>query len=543
MIKISKIESFRNKIEDCEHVNLVIGPNNCGKTIFLKEIFQCLDSVTANPHLKWIKNLYFYTDNLKKTASKIIPNVFRVDDFNQVSSILETGYDTSIPTGDLWNQKVYNACKSIQDCQKEFKTTQSFQNDNNGQLWRFLLRSYSFFEDCEKRINSRFETDIHDILTIKEGDVIGYFYINQKIFEKIQINIKEIFGIDVGFDNFPQGNHSLRILPKTEIKKTSNLIEAATQWKNESLPIKDQGHGIRAYLKLVFSLLQPNKSIILIDEPEAFLHPPQCRAIGSLIASLSIDEKKQVFIATHNPDILRGVLTSRSSNIKIFYLRRDEDNFDYSILEANEIRNFIQSKSRLVEEDILSSFFHKKTVLCEAPDDRLIYDRLIYDYASSLYFNNIHQNVNFVGLNGKGAVQSVFDKLNEIWLSVSAIVDIDFIIDGRFPSSINNTALKQEFRDIQHEVKEQISNEEIDKTKFKANGLKYLKNKNPALFTKTEGLLTRLSNKNFFVVPVGEVESWTKDNIKGNINIQSQLDVLEKKRKVKLIKFLNDVLA
>jgi hypothetical protein len=47
----------------------------------------------------------------------------------------------------------------------------------------------------------------------------------------------------------------------------------------------------------------------VIDEPEAFLHPPQARLIGSSLVQDRRDNR-QLFIATHSADILSGVLNT-----------------------------------------------------------------------------------------------------------------------------------------------------------------------------------------------------------------------------------------
>ena len=48
MLKINQIETFKNSVEDCENINLIIGPNNSGKTVFLKEIYSCVDNISVS---------------------------------------------------------------------------------------------------------------------------------------------------------------------------------------------------------------------------------------------------------------------------------------------------------------------------------------------------------------------------------------------------------------------------------------------------------------------------------------------------------------
>jgi predicted ATPase len=58
---------------------------------------------------------------------------------------------------------------------------------------------------------------------------------------------------------------------------------------------------------LLYVLAADNHSIQFLDEPEAFLHPPQARLLGEYIAR-ERRSKSQLFIATHSTDILDGLM-------------------------------------------------------------------------------------------------------------------------------------------------------------------------------------------------------------------------------------------
>ncbi|MGZ3471666.1 MAG: AAA family ATPase [Isosphaeraceae bacterium] len=51
--------------------------------------------------------------------------------------------------------------------------------------------------------------------------------------------------------------------------------------------LDEQGDGIRSFVGIVVALLILNRGLFLIDEPEAFLHPPQAYRIGAFIAEQS----------------------------------------------------------------------------------------------------------------------------------------------------------------------------------------------------------------------------------------------------------------
>jgi len=55
----------------------------------------------------------------------------------------------------------------------------------------------------------------------------------------------------------------------------------------------------------LFEIVVSERDITLLDEPEAFLHPPQMRRLSE---TLSSEVKGQLIVATHSSDILRGFL-------------------------------------------------------------------------------------------------------------------------------------------------------------------------------------------------------------------------------------------
>src|SRR5207249_11934000 len=76
----------------------------------------------------------------------------------------------------------------------------------------------------------------------------------------------------------------------------------------QALPqVQTQGDGVRSFIGLMLALITAQFPIVLVDEPEAFLHPPQARLLGRKLAS-DIPAGTQVFVATHSADVLQGLL-------------------------------------------------------------------------------------------------------------------------------------------------------------------------------------------------------------------------------------------
>lgn len=98
-------------------------------------------------------------------------------------------------------------------------------------------------------------------------------------------------------------------------------------------------------------LLVGTRPVVLIDEPEAFLHPPQAVQIGEMIAELA-EPGRQVIVATHNADVLRGML-NRGGNFDIIRVTRKGTAVHTTKVAATEVQTFakdpVLATARVIE--------------------------------------------------------------------------------------------------------------------------------------------------------------------------------------------------
>lgn len=115
-------------------------------------------------------------------------------------------------------------------------------------------------------------------------------------------------------------------------------------------------------------------SLFIIDEPEAFLHPPQAKMIGNDVVAMS--EGKQCFIATHNIDFIKGVIEANSSRVKIIKIDRVGDKGSFNLI-SNESIAEIASDKNLKYTNILDGLFYDEIVLCEDETDCKFYSAIL----------------------------------------------------------------------------------------------------------------------------------------------------------------------
>ena len=122
--------------------------------------------------------------------------------------------------------------------------------------------------------------------------------------------------------------------------------------KAPGYPLLDtQGDGIRSVLGMISAIVSVKKPVILLDEPEAFLHPPQALQLGEIISEL-VEPSQQIFIATHSADFLRGLLSSTRDAV-IIHLDRITDITKANVLDPATLDQIVTdpllSSSRVLE--------------------------------------------------------------------------------------------------------------------------------------------------------------------------------------------------
>lgn len=163
--------------------------------------------------------------------------------------------------------------------------------------------------------------------------------------------------------------------------------------------VHEQGDGIRSLAGLLLNLMMPNYTVFLIDEPEAFLHPPQARVLGENFPSLIGD--RQAFISTHSIELIKGLLATGGNRIKIIRLTRDGVVNLVHYLKPEDL-SAIWNDSIMRHSNILDGLFYHHTVLCESDSDCQLYAAMISHIKEQ---QGTYSDALFTLCNGKGRMK------------------------------------------------------------------------------------------------------------------------------------------
>lgn len=194
--------------------------------------------------------------------------------------------------------------------------------------------------------------------------------------------------------------------------------------KVEKLPrLEDQGDGMRSFATVTAAFVGTNKSILLIDEPEAFLHPPQARVLGRFIGAKR-KKNSQTIVATHSADVIKGVMETRSAKVHIGRITRSADGRKSQIfwIRPDDTAQFT-TDPLLRTTNALEALLHDETILTEADRDAVFYQVVL----DSLGSGAPRADRLFLHTGGKHRFPSLASALVKLGVRPKIIADVDLL--------------------------------------------------------------------------------------------------------------------
>lgn len=255
---------------------------------------------------------------------------------------------------------------------------------------------------------------------------IHFLQIDDGLEKKFSDYFRQAFGTDLILHRNAGDNVPLHIGEKPSLSLGEDRVSKEYLEKLDKLPtLESQGDGMRSFVGVLLYVFISTHSIQLIDEPEAFLHPPQARLLGKMLAK-DLPSDRQLFLSTHSEDFLKGLLDSGNQNIKVIRIRREGAVNKSHQLDKEEIKN-IWSDSLLRHSNILNGLFHSKVVVCESDSDCRFYSAVLY----SLFENSkeISPDILFIHCGGKHRIPIVIKALKKLDVPLTVITDFDILND------------------------------------------------------------------------------------------------------------------
>ncbi|MFE5523012.1 ATP-dependent endonuclease [Streptomyces virginiae] len=208
-----------------------------------------------------------------------------------------------------------------------------------------------------------------------------------------------------------------------------------------------QGDGFKAFVQILLHTMLRPTPVVVIDEPEAFLHPPQARLLGRILAEMP--GQTQVFVATHSADFLAGVLDAAEARpLSLVRLDRSSGTPRAKVLAPDAVEDLLRTPL-LRYSNIISGLFYDRVVLCESEGDCQFYAAAFDETRAE---GAAHENTIFLHTSGKARLADTARRLRQCGIPTAVIADLDLLNDhGTVKRAV--TALGSDVRDLTADVK------------------------------------------------------------------------------------------
>jgi len=303
----------------------------------------------------------------------------------------------------------------------------------NPHLYRLVVNGFMIYLDTLTRLVSLgVSTNVMHLINVQPFALtpLGRLFENQDISEKVYTLLKGTFSKGVLMNHASFQDLQLYFLDREALPiRNDKGTSAYARWFEKLDKLNEQGDGVQSFSSILISLVQQLTPLVLLDEPEAFLHPPQIRELARIIATETPSET-QVVVSTHSDDFVRGIIDfagTRASVVRINRTNLDGREINQvKKLEADQISN-LWNDPLLKTSDVLTSLFHKVAIIVEGDSDarfiRAMIDAVLGDDYRA-------PDVKFFHCGGKDKIPKIATALRAIGVPVIAVVDID-VLDNK----------------------------------------------------------------------------------------------------------------
>jgi AAA15 family ATPase/GTPase len=418
-------KAHENWLENLSKVNIFIGPNNSGKSRFMREMIK-QDNLFFKPADFKISDL----DSIRSRAYNEIHTMFGSQIFsgkvtdqknylktNTFPIVLRSGEDATAKL-----REIFTFYKEIKKNKGDFgdRSPEFFQqieaigikylkelnglikNPNNEFLRRYIpvlrgLRPFNVVDKMSHQDNFA-ERTIKDYFDNKDNpDLI---FSGLKMYDKTQeysrgtLTQRELIAEYQEFlsKNFFNGEE-ITLIPRID----SDVIYIKVGNERE-YPIYNVGDGIQQLIIMTFPLFlhkqQDYHVLAFIEEPELYLHPGLQRRLMEILSDNGLFKNLQCFITTHSNHLLDLTLDFNSISVYKFSKQLEEGETKENKAKF-QIENMSSSDLRLLESLGVrnsSVFLSNCTIWVEGISDRYYLRKYLELYQESLKDKSEYKN-------------------------------------------------------------------------------------------------------------------------------------------------------
>lgn len=471
---------------DLTPVTIFVGPNNSGKSLALKDVERYLQ-MGKNEHGNIVSEIVTELDTNEKLMTKIKELDIELETDGQIDYGLFSVSGSYVKN--IFHKQLYHD-GAVKEHYAFELFMQYFELRLDGTTRLSLIGNQPTGDLLGKPINRLMEL-------FKDDDK------RLRIRKLIYDAFKLYFIIDItGMTHF-----RIRLSTKEPADKSEEqgVDQRARQFLEEAKSINEFSDGIKAYVGLLIALIAGNSRFFLVDEPEAFLHPPLSKKLGKVLSELISEFDGNLFISTHSSNFLMGCIQSGipANIVRLTY----KNNIPTAKLLPSKTLYPLLYNPMLRSTGVLESLFYENVIVTEADTDRAFYDEINHRLVSFEKEKGIESCL-FLNANNLQTVSEIVKPIRDFGIPAAAIIDIDVLNNGGdawnktmkacYVPEISFESLRRERTNIKNRFEELGFD-------MKKGGVSLLTGKDKEA---CNTLFSTLASYGIFVVPNGELEIW-----------------------------------
>lgn len=491
-LKFGRAPGLEPQVIGAEPITVFVGPNNSGKSKVLVEIEQ-------------------FCQNGHRNANSLLVESIELNPIAEADLDAKIGNVTLEPNpGEAIQQGHIIVGKRGQRNQvptEELKKALQDPNSNSALFCQWYLRYNSLILNGSNRIKLVDQQSGGNLQNAAHTSFQVLFRDDQKRKEARRI-VFEAFGQYLVLDPTNLGHLNLRLssrAPSDDLEERG-IHKEAVEFHANALPISEASDGVKAFTGMVTEMIAGDPTVLLVDEPEAFLHPSLSFNLGKEVSGIMSGTQKRLFVSTHSSNFVMGCIQS-GAPVNIVRLTYKNNAATARILPNEDILRLMRNPL-LRSTNVLSGLFYEAVVVTESDADRAFYqeinDRLLKHSEGRGISNCL-----FLHAQNKQTIKTIVKPLRELGIPVAGIVDIDVLKDGGrvWTSFLDSGFIPELEREPLANLRTAILRkfDESGKNMKTQGGINILADDDKEA---AENLLAKLSEYGLFAVPHGELESW-----------------------------------
>jgi predicted ATPase len=467
-------------------VTIFVGPNNSGKSLVLREIEQDIiqNQTPVTKVLQQLDIVWMSEEALneqigeiaRNTPANISPENIYVRGFDQTGQLYATQVDRKAILDFMINRR-----------ERRWITSQ-------------FLRMYLIRLDGRTRFALTNDRPRGDLLGPAQNILMQLFK-DDRARKKVRDIVFDAFGVYFTIEQLSE-NLRIRLSAIEPDQNEQSWNEAARQYHANALHIAEASDGVKAFVGILCAVLSGDYRAILIDEPEAFLHPPLARKLGYQLTS-NLNAGGTLMASTHSADFLMGCLQA-SPNVRVVRLEFSNGRSKGKIVDSTVLTKLFKAPL-FRSANVISALFHDGVVVTESDNDRAFYAEIYNRLAEQ---ETGFPSLLFVNAQNKQTIRDIIGPLRAFGVPAAAVVDVDILKDGggtwtgwldaaQVPA-VSHVSLGQQRASLHKLFVDQ-------KFDMERGGILQLAKKEQAAANE---LFDYLAQYGILVVPHGEVEAW-----------------------------------